>query len=89
MNVRELEDLRVGAKLASSLPEITAEIEGMRSTVMVKAFNKISNGVLTPDEALSYWMELYSYSRLQKRFETKAAIADRVTETRRMTNGEA
>jgi hypothetical protein len=76
---KELADMRSAAKLASSFPEIEHEIDGMSRSTMLSVFADIRNGTLTPDKAMSYWMEMYSYSRLIKRFETKAALATKVT----------
>lgn len=75
----QIEEMRRAAKLASSMPEIEHEINGMQNTTMTQAFAAIRDGTLTPDKAMSYWMELYSYHRLTKRFETKAALAASVT----------
>lgn len=79
MTDQQLADLRQAAKLASSLPEINQEIDGMTRTTMQQAFGEIRMSTLTPEKAMSYLMELYSYHRLNKRFETKAALAATVT----------
>lgn len=76
---QQIEELRRAAKLASSMPEIEHEIAGMQATTMSSAFADIRNGTLTPEKAMAYLMELYSYNRLTKRFETKAALAASVT----------
>lgn len=87
MNEKEIHDLRVGAKLASGLPEISEEIASMIATTKNNVYAKIRSGTLTPQEALTAWMEMFSYDRLLKRFETKAALAGQVTETRSVTYG--
>lgn len=84
----EIHQLRVGAKLASSMPEIADEVDKMIKSTQNKVFMKINKGELTPDQALSYWMEVYSYVRLLQRFETNVAVADQITNTRRMTDGQ-
>lgn len=87
LTAKQHAELREAAKLASSMPEISHEIDGMSKTTMQSVFADIRNGTLTPDKAMSYWMEMYSYSRLMKRFETKAALAAPITTTRSVTHG--
>lgn len=82
MTEKEILALRNAAKLAASLPEITAELAAMDATVIGKAFADIRNGSLTADRAVSYLMELYSNNRLRKRMEQSAAEAANVTDTR-------
>lgn len=84
----EIRKLRTAAKLASSMPEIADEVAGMVKATQNKVFMKINKGELTPDQALSYWMEVYSYVRLLQRFETNVAVADQITNTRRMSDGQ-
>lgn len=82
MSEQEIMRLRSAAKLASSLPEISTEIQHMDATVLGSAFKQIRDRTLTADQALSYLMELYSNHRLLKRMEQTAAEAANVTETR-------
>lgn len=84
----EIHKLRAAAKLASSMPEIADEVDKMIKSTQNKVFMKINKGELTPDQALSYWMEVFSYVRLLQRFETNVAVADQITNTRRMTDGQ-
>jgi hypothetical protein len=86
---KQTHDLRVGAKLASSLPEIEEAITRMQEQTMGRVFGHIRGATLTPEMALSYWMEMHSYTRLLKGFQTSAALADGVIETtRRQFDGE-
>lgn len=76
--------VRRAAFLQDALPEVDYEIEGMVKTTKSKAFKAIREGSLTPEQALSYWMELFSYDRLQNRLKQKANAAQS-TETNRRT----
>lgn len=75
--------VRRAAFLQDALPEVDYEIEGMVKTTKAKAFKAIREGSLTPEQALSYWMELFSYDRLQSRLKTRATAAQ--SETNRRT----
>lgn len=79
----EASALRRSAYLADSLPEVNRELDGMTRSTMTKAFKAIRAGTLTPQEAMSYWMELFSYDRLSARLNEQAAVARTVTETHR------
>lgn len=81
----ELIDMRRGLKLAHSMAEIDDEIEDMVSFCIGQICHKAGRGALTPDEALSYCMELYSYQRLRQRLQKKVDAADRLA--RSMSNG--
>lgn len=76
-------DLRRAAMLEDALPEVGQEIDGMMRTTMAHVYKLIRDGGLTPDKAMSYWMEMYGYDRLRKRLTDKAAAAKAVTETNR------
>ena len=77
----ELARLRVAADLDSVMPTLNDEIAQMRNSTEVKVYRAIAEGELTPEEALSYWMEMYAYRRLETRIKEKASQASQVTET--------
>lgn len=79
----DVEQLRLSAELQSVLPTITGEIDAMSKSVMNRVYIAISKGELTPEEAMSYWMEMYSYHRLTGRLNGRAKLADQVTTTTR------
>lgn len=83
MTPEQIEQFRIAADLQSVLPSITTEIDAMAKSVMNRVYMAISKGELTPEEAMSYWMEMYSYHRLAGRLNTRADMANQVTETRR------
>lgn len=76
-------EARRAALLGESLPEVAVEIDAMMRSTMLGVYKLIRAGSLTPDQALSYWMEMFSYDRLRKRLTDKAASAKAVTETNR------
>jgi hypothetical protein len=83
MTPEEVENLRIAADLQSVLPSITTEIDAMTRSVMNRVYIAIGKGELTPEEAMSYWMEMYSYHRLAGRLNTRAEMANQVVTTRR------
>ena len=76
-------ELRRAAMLSDAMPEVGEVIDAMLRTTMATAYKLIRAGTLTPEQALSYWMEMFSYDRLRKRLTDKAAAAKAVTETNR------
>lgn len=73
-------ELRMKARLASSMPEIENEIGAMRRTVMTRAYADIRAATLTPDKAMAYWFEMFSYERLENRLRDSAAGAENLVE---------
>lgn len=80
---KELADLRSATAVAEVLPELTNQIESMKHTVETNVYAAIRKGALTPEAALSYWMEMYAYNRLGVRMNDMAAPAAQVTTTTR------
>jgi len=76
----QVESLREAAYLSTVMPSIDAEIDGMEKTVHVAVYEHIRKGTLTPEAAMNYWMELYSYHRLRHRLTDKAATANTIIE---------
>lgn len=85
MNPQEIERLRKAANIASVLPDLSPEIEKMQESTMSQVFGKLSKGELTPEEALSYWYEMYSYHRLSNRLRVVASTAEQVTDRRQQS----
>lgn len=76
INESNLAAVRQSAKLSSSMPEIEYEITAMEATAQNKVFQALRSGKLTPDMAMNFVMELYSYSRLRLRLKEKASISE-------------
>jgi hypothetical protein len=85
--LQEIADLRAAASIQHVLPEILSEIEAMEQSTRTQVFGKLRAGTLTPQEALAYWMEVFSYQRLRTKMTSKAELANKITETRSITNG--
>ena len=79
---------REAAKIAAGMPEIEAEIARMQNHTLATVYRLIRSGSLTPDAALSYWMEMHSYDKLLRGFEKKVSVAEQITETRRLSDGQ-
>lgn len=75
-SMHELADLREASTVNTMLPAIEAAVGKMSDTVKHRAFAAIQKAELTPEMAVSYWMELYSNERLLKNLRTKAALAN-------------
>lgn len=76
----QLAELRQAAKLAANLPEINQEIDKMIKSLTVTVYQLIRHGELTPDKAMAYWLEMYSYDRLRTRLDKAALPAQQITE---------
>lgn len=85
-NVRKYQKAVV---MQEAKPYLEEELDKMIKSCQTEVYNRIRKHTLTPEDALSYWMEMYSYARLNTRINDAAAPAADVTETRRITNGEA
>ena len=82
MNPQNVELLRKAANIASAMDDIMPEIDKMMETTMSQVFMKIGKAELTPEDALSYWYEMYSYHRLANRLRSQAKMAEQVTDRR-------
>lgn len=71
---QQLQTISSGAAIATLLPHIQTELNGMKSSVEIRMYSEIATGKLTPDSAYAAWQELYSYHRLLKRLETRVNI---------------
>lgn len=71
--MEEVAAMRVAADLAPVLPVIEDQIKRMADTTISDAMKAIREGSLTPERAVSLWMEMHSYQRLSKRLIEKAA----------------
>lgn len=71
----QVQALREAAGLASVMPTIEGQIEAMERSTRHTVFQLIGKGELTPEKAMSYWTEMYSYHRLRTRLNTQAATA--------------
>lgn len=89
MNPENVRKYQKAVALQEAQPYFLEEIDKMINTCQLAVYTKIRKGELTPEDAMAYWMEMYSYARLNTRIKEAVAPANDVTETRRMTSGEA
>lgn len=73
-----LSKIRQGAALSGILPYVEAELNSMEEALRNRIFNHIQDGTLSPDAAVSGWMEWYGYQRLRRRFRQTVNIGTAV-----------
>lgn len=78
MNVEELSAIRQGAELQSVKPYIDNDIAGMQKAVISFVLNAVNNGTLTPEIAMSKWVEFVSYTKLQQRLEQRIRVGQTI-----------
>lgn len=71
---QQLADLQAAQAISEVLPQLEDEIDKMSQSKMADVFRQINENILTPELAMSYWLEMYAYHRLNKRLVTKAAM---------------
>ena len=70
MKPEDLAKARDGARLASALPYLEKELEGLDNVTLNKAFTAIHKGELSGGLAIQLWIELATTDRLRKRLAT-------------------
>ena len=76
----DLEKVDAGSHIASILPFVETELDGMMHTVQVQVFAAIRKGTYTAEMGDNAWREMYGYYRLMKRLGTTARIGQHVGE---------
>jgi hypothetical protein len=74
MKVEDLSAIREGAKIQSMKPYMDNEISGLQKAVISFVLAAVNNGTLTPEMALSKWVEYVSYVKLQQKLEQRIRI---------------
>lgn len=69
-----LSEVRDGARIANSMPFITAELEHMDRMLEARVFQALDDGTLTPDGALEAWQTKRAHKRLLKNLQTKVQL---------------
>lgn len=75
--MEEAAAIAVAYDLAPVMPVIEDQIKRMADTTISDAMKAIREGTLTPERAVSLWMEMHSYQRLSKRLIEKSTIRPR------------
>lgn len=78
MKAEDLSAIREGAEIQSLKPYMDNEIEGMQKSIVSFILQRVNDGSLTPDIALSKWIEFISYSKLQQKLSQKIRIGQSV-----------
>ncbi len=86
----DLEKVGAGSHIASILPFVETELDGMMRTVQMQVFAALRRGDYTPEMGDNAWREMYGYYRLMRRLGTTARIGQHVGEkiANQMTIGE-
>lgn len=78
MKAEDLGAIRVGAEMQAVKPYIDSEIEGMKKAVVSSILQKVNDGSLTPDVALSKWVEYVAYIKLQQKYEQRIRMGQSI-----------
>ena len=86
----DLVKVDASSHIASILPFVETELDGMMRAVQVQVFAAIRKGEYTAEMGDNAWREMYGYYRLMKRLETTVRIGQHVGEkiANQMTIGE-
>lgn len=74
----QLDKISSGAHIASVLPFVQAEIEGMMDAVRARVFAALNDGTFDANMAEAAWREIHGYHRLLKRLETRVKVGNSV-----------
>lgn len=78
MNPEDLGAIRVGATAQNFKPYLDGEIEALQKAVVNSVLSAVNNGTLTPDMALSKWMEYIAYKKLSQKFDQRIEVGKSV-----------
>lgn len=67
MKVEELAVMRTGAELQNLQPYMNSEIIGMQKAIVSFVLSAVNNGTLTPEIAMSKWVEYIAYQKLNQK----------------------
>lgn len=76
--------IRHGAEVAQMKPFLDAEIISMQKAVVSSVLTAVNSGTLTPDIALSKWMEYVAYQKLTQRFDQRIRVGASVGASRNL-----
>lgn len=81
MKIEDLAAVRMGAEIQSIKPYMDNEIAGMQKAVVSFILAAVNNGTLTPDIALSKWVEYISYQKLGMKLDQRIRVGQSVGAT--------
>lgn len=71
MNAEALGQLRTSAEMAQLKPYMDTEVAAMQKAVVNSVLAAVNSGTLTPEMAMSKWMEYVAYHKMTQRFSQK------------------
>lgn len=74
MKIEDLGAIRIGAELQSVKPYMDSEIFSMQKAVVSFILTHVNAGTLTPEMAVSKWVEYISYTKLQQKIDQRIEI---------------
>lgn len=78
MKSEDLSAIQLGAKLQGTLPYFEEEVNNMQNAIVNSVLTAVNNGALTPDMAMSKWMEYIALRKLQQKFNQRIEIGKSV-----------
>lgn len=78
---KDMLDAATARELAPVKGIIDDQLARMEATTKASVYKAIREGVLTPADALAYWMEMYAYQRLNTRLTQASVITTQGTST--------
>lgn len=77
-NPQDLHAVRHGAELANIKPYLDVEIQAMQKVIVSNVLSNVNAGTLTPEIAMSKWMEYIAYQKLINKFEQRIQFGQSV-----------
>ncbi len=78
MKIDDLNAIRQGAELQNLKPYMDTEIGGMQKAVVSFVLNAVNKGELTPDMALSKWVEYIAYFKLSQKIDQRIRVGQSI-----------
>lgn len=80
MKVDDIAVVRNGAEMQNIKPYMDVEISSMQKAVVSFVLASVNNGTLTPEVALSKWIEYISYTKLQQRIDQRIRMGQTISD---------
>lgn len=76
MKAEDLANIRTGAELSQMAPYVNNEVAGLQKAVVSTVLRAVNEGTLTPEMALSKWMEYIAYLKLNQKFSQRIVVGN-------------
>lgn len=80
----ELSAIRFGAELSNFKPYLDTEVASLQKAVVSSVLSAVNAGTLTPEMAMSKWMEFISYTKLNQKLSQRIQVGVSVGSTRNL-----